>query len=299
MRALTSFVRLSRPLFLYGGFAGVALGAAVAHAAGHALDVGTYLWAQALVTSFHLMVHYANDYFDRDGDAAAAERTRTAWSGGSGVLTRGALAPRVALIAALVCAALGVLCSVRFLIAGNTVTALLGIAILVFAWTYSAPPVRFAARGLGELDTALVVAALVPSVGFAAFAGALDARLAGGVAACAAAMFVMMLCVEMPDAGDDAATGKRTLVVRWTPSGAYSAIAAGAMLNLFVTLRAGRDAAGAAGIAAVLPALLVALALGLVVVRGDRVPRRVALLGVALYATTVTGLAAAYALVRA
>ena len=66
-----AFVRLSRPLFLYGGFAGVALGAAVAHAQRLRLDVATYLWAQALVTSFQLMVHYANDYFDREADAQA------------------------------------------------------------------------------------------------------------------------------------------------------------------------------------------------------------------------------------
>lgn len=295
MRVLTDFVRLSRPLFLYGGFAGVALGAAAARAAGHGLDARTYLWAQALVTSFHLMVHYANDYFDRHGDAAAAARTRTPWSGGSGVLAGGALAPRVALIAALVCAALGVLCSVRFVLAGNPATALLGLAILVFAWAYSAPPARLCARGLGELDTALVVAVLVPCAGFAAFAGGVDGRFLAALSACALAMFVMMLCVEMPDAGDDAATGKRTLVVRWTPSGAYAALLPGTILSFFVILRAARDADGLAGVAAALPAMLIALALAATVRYGDRAPRRVALLGVALYAATVTGLAVAYA----
>ena len=82
MRALLAFVRLSRPLFLYGGFAGVALGAAVARHLGHALDAATYLWAQGLVSAFHLMVHYANDYFDRAADrtppssAASARRGR-------------------------------------------------------------------------------------------------------------------------------------------------------------------------------------------------------------------------------
>ncbi len=153
MRALLAFLRLSRPLFLYGGFAGVALGAAVARHLGHALDAAAYLWAQGLVSAFHLMVHYANDYFDRAADrhAAALRSERTPWSGGSGVLTAGELPPHVALVAALVCAALGLVATAHFALSGNRAVAGLGLAILVFAWCYSAPPVRFAARGLGEL----------------------------------------------------------------------------------------------------------------------------------------------------
>ncbi|MDQ6942959.1 MAG: prenyltransferase, partial [Candidatus Eremiobacteraeota bacterium] len=175
---LLAFIRLSRPLFLYGGFAGVALGAAVAHAAGLRLDVAAYVWVQALVTSFQLMVHYANDYFDREADAHA---TRTAWSGGSGVLTAHMLSPRVALVAALVCAALGLVVTARFALAGNAPVAWLGLAIGVLAWCYSAPPVRFAARGLGELDAALVVAVLVPLAGFAAFAQRIGEAMNGAV----------------------------------------------------------------------------------------------------------------------
>src|ERR1700694_5661109 len=98
MHPLRAFVALTRPLFLYGGFAGVALGAAVVASAGRRLDLQTYLWVQGLVSAFHLMVHYANDYFDRECDERAQ---RTLWSGGSGVLVGGALHPRVALIAAL------------------------------------------------------------------------------------------------------------------------------------------------------------------------------------------------------
>jgi hypothetical protein len=126
VRALAAFVRLTRPLFLYGGFAGVALGAAVAVWSGHRLDAATYAWAQAAVTAFQLMVHYANDYFDRDGDRAGA---RTSWSGGSGVLAEGTLPPHVALVAALVCASAGAAASAHFALAGNAVAAAIGIAI--------------------------------------------------------------------------------------------------------------------------------------------------------------------------
>jgi len=288
---LLAFVRLSRPLFLYGGFAGVALGAAVAHAAGVRIDVATYLWVQALVTAFQLMVHYANDYFDREADVHA---TRTAWSGGSGVVATGALGPRVALGAALVCAALGLAVTARFALAGNATVAWLGLAIAVLAWCYSAPPLRLSARGLGELDTAVVVAVLVPFAGYAAFAGRIDEPLSAVVTSTALAMFAMMLCVELPDAGCDRAAGKRTLVVRLGPSRVWQLITIATVIAVaHAALIAYRLEAGP-WLVALAPAVFTAAQL-LRVVRGDPRPAAIARWGVLLYATTATGLAVAYA----
>ena len=289
--ALLAFVRLSRPFFLYGGFAGVALGAAVAHSAGLRIDVETYLWAQALVTSFQLMVHYANDYFDRDADLHA---TPTAWSGGSGVLPAGALHPHVALGAALVCAAFGLAATARFALAGDTTVAWLGVAILALAWCYSAPPVRFAARGLGELDTALVVGVLVPCVGYAAFARRIDDAVTGVVTSAAIAMFVMMLCVELPDADADRAAGKRNLVVRFGPSRTWRLIAVAAAVAVAHAVLNSYQAEAGPWLLALVPSAAAAFAL-LRRVAGDPRPASIAFWGVAVYATTVSGLAVVYA----
>jgi 1,4-dihydroxy-2-naphthoate polyprenyltransferase len=287
-----AFIRLSRPLFLYGGFAGVALGAAVARWSGHRLEPATYLWAQVLVTSFHLMVHYANEYFDRESDVGAQ---RTRWSGGSGVLVDGHLPPHVALVAALACMAIGLLATARFALAGNSAVAWLGIAILVFAWCYSAPPVRFSAHGLGELDTALVIAVLFPFVGYAAFAGNLDGTILRVVQAPAIAMIAMMLCVELPDVGCDLRAGKRNLVVRFGPAQAWRLITLAATIALAsAAATAYRTGAGVAMLALV-PAAVATVAL-IGIVRRDPRPGSTAFWGVTLYATTVTGLAAFYAL---
>lgn len=293
-RALIAFVRLSRPLFLFGGIAGVGLGAAVAAWSGHAVTLATYLWVQAMVSAFHLMVHYANDYFDRETDAGAR---RTAWSGGSGVVAAGgALAPVVALRAALACAALGALAAARFALVGDPLVAVLGAAILAGGWLYSAPPLRLAARGLGEVDAALVVAGLVPAAADAAFAGRLDPVLLPVLTGPLLAMVAMMLCVELPDCGEDAGGGKRTWVVRWGPATTFvrlPLVLAGAVLaTAWALVRAG----GSPAVAALgLPAL--ACAVGLVLcARGDWRPARVALGGVAFYATTASGLALAFGL---
>jgi len=292
VRALVAFARLSRPLFLYGGFAGVALGAAVAASSGHRLQLATYGWAQLLVTAFQLMVHYANDYFDRDGDLATG---RTPWSGGSGIIASGALPARIAWIAALACAALGAAASLRFALAGNATVAALGAAILVLAWTYSAPPVRLAARGLGELDTALVVGVLVPAAGYAAFAHGLDGRLLTAAFPCALAMVAMMLCVELPDAGSDHGCGKQTLVVRLGPARTWQIAAGLACAAAMMAVTLGWRTAHAAGALFLVPACVAAAAIALAALRDPR-PATLAFRGVALYAATVTGLAASYAL---
>jgi 1,4-dihydroxy-2-naphthoate octaprenyltransferase len=292
VKRLLAFVRLSRPLFLYGGFAGVALGAAVAAWSGRRVDVATYLWAQALVTAFHLMVHYANDYFDRECDAGT---TRTAWSGGSGILVTGELHPRVALVAALACAALGLAVCARFALAGNPTVALIGIGILVFAWCYSAPPVRLAARRLGEIDTVLVVAVLVPCAGYAAFAGRIDDPILSAVLAPAGAMFAMMLCVQLPDANSDFLAGKRNLVVAWGPARAWQLIMIAACFAVATAVTwAVKQHAGIATLA-LAPAAVCAFAL-VRYATGDPRPASMAFWGITLYATTVTGLAAVYAL---
>jgi 1,4-dihydroxy-2-naphthoate octaprenyltransferase len=292
MPSILAFVRLSRPLFLYGGFAGVALGAAVAHAAGLRLDLAAYAWVQALVTSFQLMVHYANDYFDREADAHGA--ARTAWSGGSGVLATGALDPRVALGASLACAALGLLATARFALVGNAPVAWLGLAIAVLAWCYSAPPLRLMSRAFGEIDTALVVGVLVPLAGYAAFAGRIDDAPSGAVMSTGLAMFAMMLCVELPDAGADHAAGKRNLVVRWGPARTWQLITIVSVIAVAHALVVAYRAEAGPWALALAPAAFVALRLALLLRRDPR-PASVALLGVALYATTVTGLAVVFA----
>jgi 1,4-dihydroxy-2-naphthoate octaprenyltransferase len=285
LRRAVAFVRLARPAFLLGGFAGFALGAAVAHYDGFPFDWAAYLWGQTIVTSFHLMVHFANDYFDRAGDALAV---RTPWSGGSGVLPAGALPSWVALVAARVCAGAGLLVTVRAELMGEAALAFVALAIAGLAWWYSAPPVRLLARGLGELDAIVVVALLVPLAGYAALAHTLGvhALLAALPGMCA--MFAMMLSVEIPDFNADKASGKRNLVVRW--SVAYAAIAArtfatSAVLALLLVGNTGFGAPAAAFLA-VVPVAIVAGAF--------TVPHLVAhlrfatlpFLGVALYGLT-------------
>jgi 1,4-dihydroxy-2-naphthoate octaprenyltransferase len=242
VKSVLAFVRLGRPLFLGGGFLLYGLGAVIAAYGGHAIDLRRYLLGQGAVTAFQWMTHYANEYFDYDADVA--NKTPTAWSGGSRVLADGTLPRRVALIAALVLLVIGT--GVSTLVVREEQSSLpILIAMAVLAWAYSAPPARLCARGLGELDTAIVVTGLVPLLGFFLQAPGLDGigTLLLAIAPLVLLQLAMLLAIELPDAEGDAATGKRTLVVRLgndvcaqlyvvITTLAYLAIPLGSMLGL-------------------------------------------------------------------
>jgi 1,4-dihydroxy-2-naphthoate polyprenyltransferase len=206
-------LRMGRPQFLVGGLLLHCLGVAMALAWGASLRLPALLWGQAAVTAIQLMTHYCNDYFDLAADQA--NPTPTHWSGGSRVLPEGGLAPRVALWAAIGLGvfALGVAVVLAIAVHPGVPTFLLIAVALLLAWSYSAPPLRLHSRGVGELSTALVVTGMTPLVGFYLQTGRLGSPLLGVVPLCCM-QFAMLLAIEFPDAVGDAATGKRTLVVR-------------------------------------------------------------------------------------
>jgi 1,4-dihydroxy-2-naphthoate polyprenyltransferase len=291
VQSVLAFIRLGRPLFLGGGFLLFALGAFIAALAGHPIDVRRYALGQAAVTAFQLMTHYANDYFDYEADRANA--TPTKWSGGSRVLPNAELPRRVALVGALVIGALGAAAAVAlWRVAGGWTGAVL-LAIVVLAWEYSAPPLRLCATGLGELDTAIVVTGLVPLLGFLVQAPDLAGVrvLALAIVTPALLQIAMLLAIEFPDAAGDAATGKRTLVVRLGAARAarlYAAITALAYLWLPVAVALGMP--GRMAWCAALPAPIAAWRIARVADHRDPAAyERLTLFAVMLLVTTSLG----------
>ena len=213
-RAIRAFVKLGRPKFLVGGFVFYGLGAALAVVAGAPFDATLFAWGQLIVTAAQLMTHYANDFFDLEADRA--NRTPTRWSGGSRVLPDGALPPGVALGAALVLGAVALGAGLALAMRASDRLLLLPLAVVMttLAWAYSAPPLRLAARGLGELTTAVVVTLCVPLLGYYLQAGEVHPRIFAACLLPCLLQIAMLLAIELPDAAGDAATGKRTLVVR-------------------------------------------------------------------------------------
>lgn len=211
---MAAFLKLGRPHFLVGGMLLFALGAALAAVQGVTIDWPRYAWGQAVITAAQWMTHYSNDYFDLDADRANTTPTR--WSGGSRVLVSGTLAPRAALIAALVLGVIACIAAVQLSRQPGSPQFVLPLALIIIAlsWCYSAPPVRLLSRGLGEATTALVVTLLTPLLGFFVQRGTLNGLLFLACFPLICVQFSMLLTIELPDAAGDAAQGKQTLVVR-------------------------------------------------------------------------------------
>lgn len=213
---LILFLRLSRPLFLAGGVLFYFLGVGIARYLGHALDWNVVLTGQLWVSALQLGVHYLNEYFDYPLDAG--HNSRTPFTGGSGVLGDGVgqLPPHVALLGAgtalaLVAAATSALARVGAL--GGTLAVLMALAFMGAVF-YSAPPLRLATSGYGELTTAVILAGFVPALGFVLQSGGLHRLLAMSTFPLIALTLASMLSLELADYAQDLKTGKRTLMVR-------------------------------------------------------------------------------------
>jgi 1,4-dihydroxy-2-naphthoate octaprenyltransferase len=206
-------LKLARLHFLVPGIMLFALGALFASALGSPLVWDKIVLGYTIFFLAHLSVSFSNDYFDRAGDTRAEP---TPLSGGSGVLVEhpelASLSKRIALA----------------LLVGSGLTAVLFTAyygyhplFLAFSlaggwlgWFYTAPPLRFAYRGLGEAATVVAAGLVMPGMGYFVVSGGIDVwfLLLSLPLMCYGLFFI--LTVEMPDVEPDAVAGKRNLLVR-------------------------------------------------------------------------------------
>lgn len=178
-------------------------------------------------------VHYANEYADRETDRLTA---RTRFSGGSGALAATGLRAsflRAALLGA-VAVAVAVLAVATSLGLPTDAAAVLGV-ILLLGLAYSLPPLALVRRGVGEAANAALGGLLLPLYGVAVVG------TPGPLAVVAPLPFALvvgcnLLATHWPDREADAATGKRTLAVRWEPPRLRQAYAVLAVLAGVTTL---------------------------------------------------------------
>ena len=183
--------------------------------AGFVWNTGRFVLTALAVLLIHIASNLANEYHDDKSAADGANPRHGALSGGSGLLQSGAVRPRAYLTGAVACYATALVLGLwlNALVPGNLVLAL-GIVGALGGYFYTAPPLRLAYRGLGEVAVGLLFGVL-PVVGACYVqVGRLSWQALVASLPVAFAVVLVLWVNEIADAEADAAAGKRTLVVK-------------------------------------------------------------------------------------
>lgn len=211
---LRLILKLGRLRFLWLGFSLYLLGALLALAAGAAFSAERFFLGYIVLMAGHLSVNYSNDYFDYDVDSRTAAGSL---SGGSGILPKHPGLRPYALWLAISLAVASVALGVVFTVVFAFPLAYLGFAIFgnLLSWYYTAPPIRLAYRGLGELATMAAVGFLMPAIGdFSQFGTGFSPLFLVFLVVLLLYSLLFIVSVEIPDMEGDIASGKRNFVAR-------------------------------------------------------------------------------------
>ena len=224
-------LRIGRPHFVLAGFFLFLMGALFALCMGVPFSGGRFAWGYAIVACAHLSVSYTNEYYDRHADDP---RARSPVSGGSGILPVHPGLAGHALGLAILFSAVSLLLAAGFVVYFSWTILLVPfvLAALFLSWGYSAPPLRFSSRGLGELATLLAFGFFLPGSGYLVMAGTIDPPfLLFSVPLLFLGLF-FILSVELPDREVDLLSGKRNIVTRFGRRRARIALAGAGMAAL-------------------------------------------------------------------
>jgi 1,4-dihydroxy-2-naphthoate octaprenyltransferase len=212
-------LRTTRLPFLTATIVPVLLGIVIAASHG-AFDLMSAALTVIGASFVQLGLNVANDVFDTVQGADDANVTPTQFSGGSRVIQYGLVTLRqMASIATAFYVAAGLVGLVLLATRGSVALLVIGVVGFVVSLGYTAPPLKFVYRGLGEVAVALGFGPLM-------LLGAYVVQTRGAlawepfVASIPIALLVALILYvnEIPDRRGDAHAGKRTLPVRFSRS---------------------------------------------------------------------------------
>ena len=206
-------LRLTRPQFMLASLVLFILGASWAVILGAPVPLARLLLGYLVILPAHLSNSFSNDCFDLETDRNGSP---TLFSGGTGTLLEHPELRQPAMRIALALIGCSLALGILFVRLYAYPPWFLGLVVLgnFLGWFYSAPPLRLAYRGLGEVSTALIAGLLVPAMGYLAARGVLDGD--GLLFAIPLVLYSLafILVVEIPDMEADRLGGKQTWVVQ-------------------------------------------------------------------------------------
>jgi 1,4-dihydroxy-2-naphthoate octaprenyltransferase len=253
-------LRTTRLPFLSATIVPVVLGIAIAARQG-SFDLLTAILTVIGAAFVQLGLNVANDVFDTIQGADDANVTPTQFSGGSRVIQYGLVSLRqMAGLSTIFYVLAGVIGLILLALRGSPELLVIGVVGFIVSIGYTAPPLKFVYRGLGEIAVAVGFGPLMLLGGYVVQTrGALSWE--PFVASLPVALLVALILYvnEIPDRRGDARAGKRTLPVRFSKAAVIGGYR-GAAILAYVILVAG-VVAGLLPIPALLALLTIPLAL--------------------------------------
>jgi 1,4-dihydroxy-2-naphthoate octaprenyltransferase len=214
------WLRGMRAPFFSASVVPVLVGGAAAYFATRLFHWGYFLVTLLGMVALHAAANMINDYFDYKSGCDPNNPARTVFNGGSNVITDGLMTERTMRVGIVVAYAIGIACGL-FLAAAmgaqGWVVVLLGVVGVAISYTYTAPRLLLAGRGVGEVGIALCFGLL--AVQGTAFVQAGAFTWTGLFASVpVAGLIVAILWInQFPDVPADHAVGKDNAVVRLGP----------------------------------------------------------------------------------
>jgi len=208
-------LRTTRLPFLSATIVPVVLGIAIAARQG-SFDLLTAILTVIGASFVQLGLNVANDVFDTAQGADDANVTPTKFSGGSRVIQYGLVSFRqMAGLATIFYVAAGLIGLLLLALRGSPALLVIGVVGFIVSIGYTAPPLKFVYRGLGEIAVALGFGPLMLLGGYVVQTrGALSWEPVVASLPIALLVALILYVNEIPDRRGDARAGKRTLPVR-------------------------------------------------------------------------------------
>lgn len=204
-------MRTFRLPFVIATILPISLGAIIAYRAGF-FDWALFALTMLGALLVHLGVNTANDYFDSRSGADDINTTPTPFSGGSRIIQYGLLPPRAIFSISTSAYVAGCLIGLYLAYTRGILVLIIGLLGLLISYGYTAPPFKFAYRGVGELVVAVGFGPLLVLGSYFVQARALSLEAFLGSLPMGLLIMLILYVNEVPDRTWDEEANKKTLV---------------------------------------------------------------------------------------
>jgi 1,4-dihydroxy-2-naphthoate octaprenyltransferase len=207
--------RLADPKISITSAASMAIGASLAAGDAHF----SWRWLGVLAVAMFCMEVAKNAWgdvidYDSGADLAVAPEDRTSFSGGKRVLVDSLLTRQQTWVVAFVFGLAGLSLGALIVFLREPGVFSLGCAALFLGWSYHGPPLKFAYRGLGELDVVIIYGPAIATATYMVMTGHFHPGVVWASLPLGVFIAAFLWVNQFPDFEADRSAGKYNLVAR-------------------------------------------------------------------------------------